>query len=264
MNNENKILSDDQLELSKPEGNEMEVSGESNNDAPVQKNFSKPTFYRILCLALIIFAGSFLLYTLSFEVILRPISVLGYSMQPNINASAKGENGDQYNDAVYYTLNTSNLNYGDVVIIGGNYTGKAHSIIKRIIACPGQTITFKLAHAYHTRSGDIYDYVDVYVDGVLLDELSEDAPYKIKSRMEVLIDSFVVGYTTFSYNLTNYGEVTYNLTDGQYFVMGDNRNNSTDSRYFGPVNASDIEGKVVLFVPYGENALFALFKKLFG
>ncbi len=35
---------------------------------------------------------------------------------------------------------------------------------------------------------------------------------------------------------------------GDYYVMGDNRNNSCDSRYFGPIVASSVIGKVVMLV----------------
>lgn len=41
--------------------------------------------------------------------------------------------------------------------------------------------------------------------------------------------------------------ILYELGNDQYFVIGDNYNASIDSRNFGPINKSDIIGKVVLF-----------------
>lgn len=41
------------------------------------------------------------------------------------------------------------------------------------------------------------------------------------------------------------GEVDIVLSDNEYFVMGDNRGNSTDSRYVGPILKDDIIGEVI-------------------
>ena len=78
-------------------------------------------------------------------------------------------------------------------------------IIKRIIAMPGDTVSIK----NHT----------VYVND---EELKEDYAY---------------GETS------NYEEIT--LGDDEYFILGDNRPISKDSRYFGPVKEDEIIGKVI-------------------
>ena len=46
-----------------------------------------------------------------------------------------------------------------------------------------------------------------------------------------------------TYSLT---EKKVSLGDDEFFVMGDNRNSSKDSRSFGPVNRSFITGRVIL------------------
>lgn len=40
----------------------------------------------------------------------------------------------------------------------------------------------------------------------------------------------------------------HNISDREYFVEGDNKNESSDSRNFGPINKDQIMGKVVWFV----------------
>ncbi len=53
------------------------------------------------------------------------------------------------------------------------------------------------------------------------------------------------------------GKVDITLGDGEIFVCGDNRGNSEDSRYFGPVKADQIIGKLWLrFLPLGKTQQF--------
>lgn len=86
--------------------------------------------------------------------------------------------------------------------------------IKRVIGLPGDTIRLTLN--------------SVYVNGILLNE-----PY---------IASAPRGYTE------NPEPETVHLGPGQFFVMGDNRTNSQDSRYFGPISQRDIIGKAEFVV----------------
>ncbi len=112
-------------------------------------------------------------------------------------------------------------------IISANCQGLDEVIVKRIIAVEGQTVDID----FETGS--------VYVDGELLDE-----PY-IKNL-----------------TLNDEGGFTYPVTvgEGQYFVMGDNRQGSRDSRdaSVGLIDRDDILGKVVLrLYPFSEITFFS-------
>ncbi|MBR1736476.1 MAG: signal peptidase I [Firmicutes bacterium] len=80
-----------------------------------------------------------------------------------------------------------------------------NDVIKRIIASPHQKI--------------VIDDNKVYVDGVLLDE----------------------EYT----NGKTYGKISMTLGDDEYFIMGDHRSTSVDSRTLGVVRSEDIIGRVM-------------------
>ena len=109
---------------------------------------------------------------------------------------------------------------GDVVVINDYNAQLDDTLVKRIIAVGGQTVDIDFA------SGA------VYVDGEALDE-----PY-IKER-----------------TYTNEGlEFPITLAEDEVFVMGDNRNHSTDSRdtRLGPVKVGYLQGKALLLVMPGK------------
>lgn len=87
--------------------------------------------------------------------------------------------------------------------------------IKRIIALPGESVAIK--------NGDVYIYNTVHHDGYRLDEKAYLDPGVETSDMPKLT-----------------------LSDDEYFVMGDNRAFSYDSRAFGPIHREELIGRVLL------------------
>ena len=60
---------------------------------------------------------------------------------------------------------------------------------------------------------------------------------KIYINNKIIEDEYAYGETS------DYDEIT--LGDDEYFVLGDNRLISKDSRYFGAIKKSDIKGKAI-------------------
>ena len=106
---------------------------------------------------------------------------------------------------------------GDVVVLSTKNFRNGSPIVKRIIAVGGQTVDID------------YDTNTVYVDGVALDE-----PY-ILETMRALPESFATHVE---------------VPEGSIFVMGDNRNNSTDSRSpeLGVVDQRCVLGKALFIL----------------
>lgn len=114
---------------------------------------------------------------------------------------------------------------GDVVVLTKT-TFREQSIIKRVIATEGQTVDIDYASS------------TVYVDGVALDE-----PY-IKELMQVPVYGDGISHVT--------------VPEGCIFVMGDNRNNSSDSRdsRIGVVDVRCVIGQAVMLIfPFSDLGL---------
>lgn len=130
-------------------------------------------------------------------LIMRPHKIDGESMEPN------------YINAEY--LLTEKVNYyihkpqrGDVVVLRPpTFVSQNDEFIKRIIGLPGETV--------RVQGGK------VYIDNRLLNEAY------IPSDVSTNGGSFLTE------------GVDYKIPDDQYFLMGDNREHSSDSRFWGPV-----------------------------
>ncbi|KGX83905.1 signal peptidase I [Pontibacillus marinus] len=120
------------------------------------------------------------------------------------------------------------VNHGDVIVFHAN---EKEDYVKRVIGLPGDTITYK---------NDT-----LYLNGKKVDEPYLD-PYR-KNDGKPLTEDFTLEEVT--------GGVK-EVPDGRIFVMGDNRRESLDSRYFGFVPIDTIVGKVdVRYWPINQLAL---------
>ncbi|WP_321971419.1 signal peptidase I [Paratractidigestivibacter sp.] len=111
------------------------------------------------------------------------------------------------------TLHWQSPQVGDVVTFDSP-TEPGTTLIKRVVAVGGQTIDL--------RDGKLY------VDGV-----EQNEPYTEGKETASLSDySGSAGIT-----------YPYTVPEGYIFCMGDNRTNSLDSRYFGPVSVDAVSSK---------------------
>lgn len=97
---------------------------------------------------------------------------------------------------------------GDIIFVQVSEQGRPVEIVKRVIGLPGNTVEVK---------NDV-----AYIDGV-------EEPKRGQYIDPAGGDSFA----------------PYLVPDNSFFVMGDNRSNSEDSRYIGAVPASGVMGRVI-------------------
>ena len=162
--------------------------------------------------------------TLLIFVVMRALiqnyRIEGYSMEPNLHEQ-------QYlivNKVAYYLGEPKR---GDIIVFEypkGDPNGPERDYIKRIIGLPGEVVSLQQG--------------EVYIDGQVLAE-----PY-----IQELCRT------------SRCQNQEWVLAENQYFVLGDNRNNSYDSASFGPITRDLIVGRAwINYWPPQEWQLFEHF-----
>lgn len=140
--------------------------------------------------------------------LIQPFYVKGASMEPSFF-----DHEYLIIDELSYRFHTPSR--GDIVVFRYPMDPKQF-FIKRVIGLPGETV--------EVNENEVKIYNDEHPNGMTLDEsayLSKDIKSSSAKR-------------------------TLTLKSGEYFVMGDNRGSSLDSRFFGAIKQSDIVGRVWL------------------
>lgn len=154
--------------------------------------------------------------------VMGTVLVKGSSMEPNFN----------HGDLVFINkLSTSigSPDYGDVVICKLDEGSGYENIIKRVVGLPGDEIDI-------VENDDDEDVYDLYVNGEYIEEDFLGEP--------MMTDGDI--------------DYPFEVPENSYFVMGDNRNESLDSRResVGAIEKGDLMGKVVLrLYPFSEFGL---------
>lgn len=138
------------------------------------------------------------------QVLVRPVQVVGHSMDPTLQDQSYG-----FSNVLGTKL--GHLDRFDIVIV--YVEEKDEYLVKRIIGMPGETVSYQGGQLYINGNAVAEPFLDTeyaasYPEGTFMND----------------IDPITLG-------------------EDEYYCLGDNRPHSTDSRYYGPFHKKDIAAK---------------------
>lgn len=142
-----------------------------------------------------------------------------------------------FTDKPLYTWD--NPRRGDIVVFMA--PKKEILMIKRVVGLPGDLVTMRNNRLYINGKSIYYEAIDVEEKDFLAPECN--------LRQRVLIENLngnkhPIVLTPYQHSKDSFDPVT--IPPEYYFMLGDNRDNSADSRYFGPVERWRIVGRAAI------------------
>lgn len=156
-----------------------------------------------------------------------PVQVDGHSMDPTL---ADGQR--------VIVLKHTNIQRFDVVVATEVENGQTKQIVKRVIGMPGDTITYNDDKL--TVNGKEVDekYLKEFQDAFAKDKLQSEYSYRDYFQQ--------LAQNASAFTLNADGNATFSVTvpEGQYYLLGDNRLVSKDSRAVGNFSQDALVGEV--------------------
>lgn len=161
----------------------------------------------------------------------QPVIVEGHSMDPTLADKER-----------LVIIKTARIKRQDIVI-AKEYNKEDQStknIVKRVIGMPGDTISYN--NDVLTVNGKVIaePYLTNYQKQLATDKLQQT--YQFNSFFQ----SLGKNAKSFTMSATGQTDFTVKVPEGQYFLMGDNRLVSQDSRQVGTFSKKDIIGEAKL------------------
>lgn len=150
--------------------------------------------------------------------------------------------------------------HGDIVVFRPTYNRPVIDVVKRVIGEPGDTVAMRdgvlfrnggrVIEPYVRRSGTPDERIGLSGAGIALSPEIDPARYGYKNHLPALAGS--VDPRSYRPTRDQWGPLV--VPAGHYFLMGDNRDESLDSRFMGFIPREVIRGKPT-FVYFSYNPL---------
>lgn len=172
-------------------------------------NYTKPTTKNLLYEVLETLITSTVVLMVLYTTIAFPEKVIGSSMEPNITTGER-----VVVDRI--SKHVSDYARGDIVVLHPP-GDSSKDLIKRIVGLPGDVVKILDCKIFISLDGEKYAYQETYLNE---ESCTKGGPMIKEGR-------------------------SFKIPDNKYLVLGDNRENSMDSRYFGFTEKNDIIGRAI-------------------